>query len=292
MPKRKTSKSNLQPDLWGGDWTEIKLGRLGNYLKDYQKALKGQPFRKIYVDAFAGKGIREIGGNFSLPALEGDGKAYLDGSPKIALRVEPPFDDYYFVELDPDNFEKLSNLKSDFPDRQAHFLQEEANSFLLRMCTTFDWYRNRAVVFCDPFGMQVNWVTIEAMAKTKAIDLWLLFPLSAVNRMLPRDGKIQEAWRRKLDSFFGTTEWYEQFYETKVVDSLLGPTIVQEKAHYTRIGEFFVNRLQTIFAGVSPNPLFLYDSQNHPLFLLCFAASNEKGAPIALRIANHILEEK
>jgi hypothetical protein len=30
---------------------------------------------------------------------------------------------------------------------------------------------------------------------------------------------------------------------------------------------------------------------NNPLYLLCFAAGNDKGAPIAVKIANHILKE-
>jgi len=31
------------------------------------------------------------------------------------------------------------------------------------------------------------------------------------------------------------------------------------------------------------------NSANSPLYLLCFAAGNEKGAPIAWNIANHLL---
>jgi three-Cys-motif partner protein len=42
-----------------------------------------------------------------------------------------------------------------------------------------DWRSHRAVLFLDPYGMQVEWQTIEAIAKTAAIDLWLLFPKEA-----------------------------------------------------------------------------------------------------------------
>lgn len=49
-------------------------------------------------------------------------------------------------------------------------------------------FRRRAVVFLDPFGMQVEWRTIERIGQTKAIDLWILFPLGvAVNRFLTKD---------------------------------------------------------------------------------------------------------
>ena len=36
-----------------------------------------------------------------------------------------------------------------------------------------DWSSHRAVLFLDPYGMQVEWTTIEAIARTGAIDLWL-----------------------------------------------------------------------------------------------------------------------
>ena len=62
-------------------------------------------------------------------------------------------------------------------------------------------------MFLDPYGMQVRWDTIEAIAETKAIDLWLLFPLGvAVNRMLKNDGNINESWAEKLDIIFGTRD--------------------------------------------------------------------------------------
>jgi len=35
----------------------------------------------------------------------------------------------------------------------------------------------------------------------------------------------------------------------------------------------------------------LRNSLNNPLYLLCFAAGNDRGATIAVRIANHILKE-
>jgi hypothetical protein len=34
----------------------------------------------------------------------------------------------------------------------------------------------------------------------------------------------------------------------------------------------------------------LLNSRNVPLYLLCFASANPKGAPIALKIARHLLK--
>jgi hypothetical protein len=59
-------------------------------------------------------------------------------------------------------------------------------------------------VFLDPYGMQVEWSTIEALAATKAVDLWYLFPLGVgVARLLTHSGEIDEGWQNQLDWFLG-----------------------------------------------------------------------------------------
>jgi three-Cys-motif partner protein len=61
--------------------------------------------------------------------------------------------------------------------------EEQANTFLQAWSRRTDWTRTRAVVFLDPYGMAVEWRTIAATAATRAIDLWILFPVgTGVNR--------------------------------------------------------------------------------------------------------------
>jgi hypothetical protein len=62
------------------------------------------------------------------------------------------------------------------------------------------------------------------------------------------------------------------------------------KATTETIGRYFVERLKEIFPGVAAEPAVLRNSARCPLYLLCFAASNQRGAPTALRIANHLLQ--
>ena len=63
------------------------------------------------------------------------------------------------------------------------------------------------------------------------------------------------------------------------------------KASMATIGRYFVERLKSIFPGVAEEPGVLRNSTNNPLYLLCFAASNERGAPVALRIVGHLLKD-
>lgn len=54
------------------------------------------------------------------------------------------------------------------------------------------------------------------------------------------------------------------------------------------IARYFEERFRSVFPAVA-TPGVLRNSANCPLYLLCFAASNERGAKPALSIANHLL---
>ena len=121
--------------------------------------------------------------------------------------------------------------------------------------------------------------------------MWLLFPLGvAVNRMLTKDANIDEMWVKKLDNLFGTHDWYDAFYKTTTFEGLFGEVSeIKKTATISSISSYFISRLKKVFAGVAENPYPLCNSKNNPLFLLCFAAGNRRGAPIAIRIAQYIL---
>ncbi len=140
--------------------------------------------------------------------------------------------------------------------------------------------------------MEVKWKTIEAIADTQAIDLWLLFPLGiAVNRLLRKDGQINRAIENTLNEFFGSGDWVDEFYEKDETPSLFENLPGQQKvADFDSIEAYFIRRLGSIFTEVAENPLRLYNSRNNPLYLLCFAAGNPKGASTAVKIAQDILK--
>lgn len=287
---------------FGGPWTEQKLKCIKDYLGAYSTALKKQPFKRFYIDAFAGTGYRTLEtanpeGQLRLETVAQDEQEIFKGSAQIALDVEPPFDEYIFVEKDPSKHAELDYLRHDYPDKLITPVNKDANEFIREYCKSWPWDR-RAVLFLDPFGLEVDWASIACIAETKAIDLWLLFPLAAVMRMLPNDSDISEAWRQKLTRFFGEDAWYERFYAntdtaTGGQMSLLGTEEAMVKtADYQAITDYFVERLKTVFPaeGVVETPMILYNSLRRPIFLLCFAASNLNGAKIARRIAESTIK--
>ena len=287
------------PQLFGGDWTEDKLERVRKYLAAYVRVLKDKRFRFAYIDAFAGTGYRTETKSKNDRALlfpelaDEEPQGFLEGSTRIALQVKPRFHKYIFIEQDPKRYAALEQLKAEFPALKDDIILEnrEANDYLQDLCLNRNWAPRRAVMFLDPFGMQVRWATIEAIAKTQAIDLWILFPLGiAVNRMIPKSGKMSAAWRQKLDIMFGATDWYEAFYQPVSRKGLFDEeTSVVKVSDFDAISQYFIKRLKTVFAEVAENLLPLYNSRNVPLFLLCFASGNPRGSKTAIKIAQNIL---
>lgn len=289
---------------FGGAWTDEKLERVRKYLCAYTAIFRGNErarfFRTTYVDAFAGTGQHVPSGALPvesalIPEVNSDpeASAFKKGSAAIALEVQPEFDRYIFIEADPEKAEELDALRLQHSDKSARIriVREDANDALMRFARETNWDSNRAVVFLDPYGMSVEWSTIEALGHTKAIDLWVLFPLGqAVNRLLMKHQLPPEGWADALTRCFGTDEWKAEFYEASAQMSLLeeAPS-VQKVATFQSIADFFKRRLGTCFSGVAGNSLRLCNSRNVPLFLLCFAAANEKGAKTAIKIADHIL---
>ena len=288
---------------FGGDWTDRKLEVLARYLRAYTTALGRQDFTKGYIDAFAGTGYRHARNDNDSAADQDllfpdlavfETQGLLDGSARVALQSTPHFDKYVFVESDPTRCKHLEELGTEFPDLAGRIAVRngEANAEIQKLCSK-DWRKHRAVLFLDPFGMQVEWRTIQAIASTRAIDLWLLFPLGiGVNRLLTRTGEIPPAWRKRLDLLLGTTDWYDEFYSFEPEPTLFDPSNERVvKATTATIGRYFNDRLRSAFPGVANEPGVLRNSSNNPLYLLCFAVGNESAKNIALKIAEHVLKE-
>jgi len=288
-----------QIQMFGGDWTEEKLNMLRKYLAAYTKALKNQPFHLMYIDAFAGTGYRELkienSSMLLFPELaEEEAQNFLKGSAGISLEISPPFDEYIFIEKSPQRYAELLKLKDLYPNLadRINYENKGCNTFIQQLCRELDWNSNRAVLFLDPFGMQVKWETMQAIASTKAIDVWVLFPLGVgVNRLLKKDGNIPPGWRARLDMVFGTSDWYDRFYQ-----ELSRQGLFEERREVKKIGDFqsisdyYIERLQTIFASVAGKPKTFCNSKGNPLFQLHFAVGNPAAIKVAMRIAENILE--
>lgn len=301
MPELSRLPEKERDDSYGGEWTVQKLNVVADYLGSYLTALSKQRFRKCYIDAFAGRGyvkLRETRMSHGLSEqcllfhelADEEIQTVLAGSARRALEIKRPFDEYIFIDKSKECCAELMRLKEQYPERNVSIICDEANSSVTNLCKT-TWHWQRAVMFLDPFALEVDWATVKAIAKTKAVDLWLWFPIGSVNRLFKKDGRIPVAWRTCLNRILGTNKWYEELYSVES-DPVLFETDSDrvEKASVEVIGRYFIDRLKSVFPpnGVAKPGVFR-NSKNCPIFLLCFAAANENGADIAINIANHLL---
>ena len=274
-----------QRQRFGGRWTQEKLAILERYLDAYTTALKAQPFSLMYIDAFAGTG------EINTRAEDSDAESFLKGSAQIAIDVdEKPFDKLVFVENDVDKCKKLIQLKEKYISRRINVHQSDANDFLRRM--SYDWQHWRGVLFLDPFATEVEWATIKAIAKTEALDMWLLFPVHAISRMLPTEKRPEDVQKKladRLTRVFGGPGWRALYQSEsglfdftlhtrkKGVEDLLG-------LYKKNLGKLFGERLLS-------ESRTLRNSRNSVLFEFIFCAGNMRGKKLAFRIAKHLIKD-
>lgn len=276
---------------FGGIWTLIKLEALEKYLVAFNTALSKQSFTRIYIDAFAGTGRCDIN-------KDGE-KTSIDGSARRALTANPPFHKYCFIELRPKKLAALKALVKEYPGKTIEVIHNDANAALKALCERYRWKDERAVLFLDPFGMDVEWSTLEAIAQTGAIDVWYLFPYAGLYRQAAKDADALDADKQEsITRLLGTEEWRQLFYTPKRQANLFGGDNGDERdVDHHQMLDFVSRRLKELFSAVT-TPKILYQGgglknpSGAPLFALYFAASNPNPAAfgLATKIARDILD--
>jgi three-Cys-motif partner protein len=276
---------------FGGLWTLNKLEALEKYLAAFNNALSRQSFKRIYIDAFAGTGRCDI-------SVDGE-KTSVDGSARRALRADPPFHKFVFIELNAKKLAALKSLQAEHPGNDIEIIHDDANTALKVLCGKYDWRNTRAVLFLDPYGMHVDWTTLQAIAQTGAIDVWYLFPYSGLYRQAAKNADAMDTDKEDaITRLLGTEEWRREFYAPqRQADLFGGERGDAREANHHDILKYVSKRLKMLFPAVS-DPKVLYqagDSRNPsgaPLFALYFAASNPKqnAHGLALKIAKSVLK--
>jgi hypothetical protein len=245
-------------------------------------------FKCLYFDGFAGSGNIYKNNKTDIEAIK--------GAAIRILEIESPknFDLYYFVEIDEKNKRELDLAISDkFPHKRINsfVVQEDCNVKINSMAAFLQKHKDfRVLAFIDPFGMTLNWSSLEVL-KGLGIDLWILVPTGiGMNRLLKRTGEISQAWLRKLELTFGVNQTgvKEYFYKSKTVQTLFGSeTMLQkEKDAIEKAGALYRKRLNTVFKFVS-EMLALKNSTGSTMYHLMMASNNK----VAFRIANDIIEK-
>ncbi|MBN2139425.1 MAG: three-Cys-motif partner protein TcmP [Desulfovibrionaceae bacterium] len=269
-----------------GSWSQEKHKLLGKYLKAYCNILNSQKRKRLfceywYIDAFAG----------SVTARRKDTKAFVDGSPIIALKTEPAFDRYVFIDINNSRIKKrISRLHDDFPEKsdRIHIHRGNCNDILLDITPSFHKrYKRRGIVFLDPYAPNVRWKTVEALAKVGTLDVFINYPLMGLNRLLPKRTPPSIRNRQIVSDVLGCENWYEEAYGQDSWLRLMGDKrrIIRQVESIPWLTNFYVERLKYVFPHVS-DVRIMYNSKNTPLYALILASHKQ----VATKIMNDIFK--
>lgn len=297
----------MEAQSFGDKHTVQKLETVQRYLQAYATALKFQPFKLIYVDACAGSGSSVPKGALDVAKkdqvlLDGLASPVLDtdeiivGSAIRALGVTPPFHRYLLNDVKQSNVDALQkSVREDFPHltERVELTRLDANEMLRNLCKSQNWKETRAVVFLDPFGLQIDYETLNSLGQTRAVDLWYLVPVFAMYRQVSGDGQINLDGGPRVDAALGTKTWRDvAVIEEESTDLFNQPQVRSkravniawfEKVAKERIGEAFGGRVLKETLPLGRNGV--------QEFSLMFAWANpsERAKELASKLAKAVL---
>jgi three-Cys-motif partner protein len=256
-----------------GYWSEIKLAILEEYAKPYNQILLAQHFHPIYIDGFAGAGHHVAKGSDRI----------IEGSPMRALGVEPKFEVFHFVDLDSSRVTQLKKLSAGRPNVSIY--HGDCNQVLAEQIFPKISYaaRQRALCILDPYGLQLDWETIQLAGKSKVLEIFLNFPVMDMNRnVFWRDyERVPTSQQERMTKFWGDDSWKDAAYRTR--QGLFEE--MQERTSNDDVAEAFRARLQQI-AGFQfvPKPMPMRNSKGAIVYYLFFATQNSTANKIVKEI--------
>lgn len=266
--------TNMDLDVVGY-WTEIKLQIIRDYAREYSKILNKQAVIKhfAFIDGFAGAGKH-------ISKATGD---EIDGSPAVALGVQPPFSHYHFIDLNGNRTEKLRQLATGRRDVTVY--QGDCNKILLKDVFPKCLYRDyrRALCLLDPYKLDPNWEVVKTAGEMGSIEIFINFMImdAKLNILLNEPEKAQPSQIQRMNAFWGDDSWRQASYKKQ--RGLFGE--MEEKAPDWEIAQAYRRRLKEV-AGFKcvPAPIPMRNSKGAVVYYLLFASNNQTGEKIVRSI--------
>lgn len=263
----------------GGAQTRVKLGILGDYLKQFARASRSS-LHRYYIDGFAGCG-------------EGidprTGEAY-DGSARLCFDVTPAFTKCFLIENDAGRAAMLNELAKTRPNAKVirgdvNIRIEEALRGIEPQAATF--------AFLDPEGTELHWDTIRRLADHKRgysrtkIELLILFPLQmCVLRLLNfKTGKVPPSHVEKLERMLGAESPWRRIWQQRLAGEINTPE--ETRAAFL---DAYCHQLKKLGYGhVLAREVVSDDGR--PLYYLVFASDHDAGKRIMKHEMTASMEE-
>lgn len=261
-----------------GRWSELKLEIVEKYGAAYTTAFvgpKGRRLKKYYIDAFSGAGIH----------LSKETGRQIEGRPARALKVRPPFDHFYFIDLNPEKTAYLQNLCKGRHD--VDIVTDDASSYLTQKLLPNIQYTkfNRALCLLDPYGLHLDWEVVRQAGQSRAVDMFLNFPVMDMNRnaiwrnpeRAPREGI------ERMTRFWGDDSWRRAAYADSAQYQFFSVPDRVKQDNDAIVGAFRERLKMIAKFDFVPEPLPMKNSNNAVVYYLFLASPKA--------VAKKIIEE-
>lgn len=259
-----------------GEWGKTKLDFLSRFGPIALDATARMPTR-CYVDMFAGPGLnvgRQTGEEFL-------------GSPLKALDLVGPrfgkaFTHVFFVnETDTaydalgkriDRFYELSHCP--IPRGNVRTVEGDVNAKLSGILDTIHPL-SYLFVFADPDKpSDLPWRSVEALKRHRghqSVDLYVLFPLMALRRLIDYSGPVTRANARALSEFYGSDAWQqcERFRQSEALRRDFAECLEQ----------VYLERLRTLWTHAE-HICNVHRGSGQGLYTMLFATNHDAGRKI------------
>ena len=252
-----------------GPWSEIKLDILHDYAAPYSKILSSYGFHHGYIDAFSGPGLH----------LRRGGGDQVLGSPLVALSIQPPFNEYHFIDLDG---EKVKFLQGQVGNRgDVTFYTADSNHVMLESVLPRFSYtkRTRALCVLDPYKLTLDWKVVCAAGASKAIEVFINFPVMHMNRNCKHENvsRILPGELAAMDHFWGDRSWHAAMFHPSAQTNLFGDKDMDRTENRDLVNAYCQRLKQLAGFGFVADPLAMRNSRNAVVYYLIFAGPNKTG---------------
>jgi three-Cys-motif partner protein len=254
-------------------------------------------WKLIYFDAFAGAGSGNVSKEYysansdmfrELEIQPEELTVYKGAAERVLNITKRGFDFYYFIDIDKEANRDLEKKLQSFSTKgNLIFRVDDANKQIIKLADSMKKNNQyHTLLLLDPFGMQVQWNSIQQLAKLH-VDLWILIPTGVIiNRLLDKKGELVHI--NKLTSFFGLSEQDIRnfFYKEEKRKTLFGEDTIVNKIEkpIKQITNLYIKCLKNCFEEVTDEPLEMKNSTQTPIFHFAFASQNATAKKIASQI--------
>jgi three-Cys-motif partner protein len=260
--------SRTAPHLLRPNRTRVKLGILGDYLKQFARA-SARSLHRYYIDGFAGCG----------QGIDPKSGEKYDGSARLCFDVEPPFTRCFLIEHDSARVAMLADIEREHGN--ARVISGDVNEQIEQALRSIE-PQAATFAFLDPEGTELHWSTITRLANHKRghssykVELLVLFPLQmCVLRLLNfKTGVVPKVHEQKLERMLGAESPWRDIWRMRLMGEITTPE--QTRAAFL---DSYCHQVKKLgYKHVLAREVVSDDGR--PLYYLVFASDHDAGKRI------------